>query len=159
MTALKLFGASLLILAAILFVRSFRNYERERIKTATALLAFLRRATEEAKSFLTPIGELVLSVEDELLLSRGFVTEYKESHSLIAAYKRVAGRYLGRVFSLLEEALTRLGATLSFRDGTDPECEKIALALELEKEASKKNIKVASTLTVAAALGLIILFL
>lgn len=159
MTVFKLFGASLLLLSGILFVRSFGKYERDRIKAATALFGFLRRATEEAKSFLTPIGELVLSVEDELLLSRGFVAEYKESHTLTAAYKRVAGRYRGRVFSLLEEAITRLGTTLSSRDGKAPECDKIAAALELEREQSEKNIKVAGTLTIAAVLGLIILFL
>ena len=159
MTYFKLLGASLLIISGILFVRSYGKQERERIKTAAALLGFLRNASEEARSLLTPIGELVLSVEDELLLRRGFVTEYKESLSLGAAFQRVAGRYRGRVFPLLEEAITRLGATLSVRDGKTSEYDKIAAALELEKEQSEKNIKVAGTLTVAAVLGLIILFL
>ena len=159
MTYFKLLGASLLILSGIIFIRSYGKYEKERIRVATALLGFLRHASDAARSLLTPIGELVLSVEDELLLRRCFVTEYKESLSLGAAFQRVAGRYRGRVFSLLEEALTRLGATLSVRDGRISECDKIAAALELEKELSEKNVKVAGTLTVAAILGLIILFL
>ena len=117
----------------------------------------MRRATE-AKSLLTPIAEIVKSIEDELLLSRGFVTEYKESLSLDAAYLRVAGRYSSRVFSLLREEFSHLcSAPQGSKDYS--EIEKISAALELEKQESEKNIKVRGTLTIAAVLGLIILFL
>ena len=157
MTALKLFGASLLLLSGIVFLRSYTKYEREKIKTAGSLLALLRRATE-AKSLLTPIAEIVKSIEDELLLSRGFVTEYKESLSLDAAYLKVAGRYSSRVFSLLREEFSHLcSAPQGSKDYS--EIEKISAALELEKQESEKNIKVRGTLTIAAVLGLIILFL
>ena len=157
MTALKLFGASLLLLSGIVFLRSYTKYERERIKTAASLLALLRRATE-AKSLLTPIAEIVNSIEDELLLSRGFVTEYKESLSLGAAFQRVAGRYSSRVFSLLREEFSHLCSAPQGRKDYS-EIEKISAALELEKQESEKNIKVRGTLTIAAVLGLIILFL
>ena len=161
MSYLKLFGAALIILSGIVFLRSYRKYEKERIAAATSLLALLRRAAEEALTLLTPIKEIVLKVEDEVLLARGFVTEYSESLSLSAAFDKVAGRYRGRIFSLLSEGFSSLQGKLSCNRGDSlfSECEKMRAELELEKEMTEKNIKVTATLTVAVVLGLIILFL
>lgn len=158
MTVVRLLGASLLLAAGIVFLRSYGKYERERIKTACSLLAFLRRATDEARAYLTPISEIVSSTEDELLIERGFVSEYKETLSLSSAYKRVAGRYSGRVFSLLEEALSRLGGRIP-SPMDNAEIDRISAEAEVERESAKRNIKIRGTLTIAAVLGIIILFL
>ena len=158
MTVVRLLGASLLLAAGIVFLRSYGKYERERIKTACSLLAFLRRATDEARAYLTPISEIVSSTEDELLIERGFVSEYKQTLSLSSAYKRVAGRYSGRVFSLLEEALSRLGGRIP-SPMDNAEIDRISAEAEIERECAEKNIKIRGTLTIAAVLGIIILFL
>ena len=158
MTVVRLLGASLLLAAGIVFLRSYGKYERERIKTAYSLLAFLRRATDEARAYLTPISEIVSSTEDELLIERGFVSEYKETLSLSSAYKRVAGRYSGRVFSLLEEALSRLGGRIP-SPMDNAEIDRISAEAEVEGECVERNIKIRGTLTIAAVLGIIILFL
>ena len=161
MTVFKTVGAALILLSAIILVRSYTAYERERVMVASALLSFLISSREAAVKYMTPIAVSVKNITDELLLSRGFVEEYHRTGSASAAYERVRGRYRGRIFSMLSEEFSGLGSGyLSGElDRLRSTGERIKDQLERERGESEKNIKVTTTLVIAAAFGIIILLL
>ena len=158
---MRIFGACAILLSAIIFVRSYTRQKRRRVAVAGALLSFLIHAREGAARYLTPMSDIVGRIEDELLLSLGFRDEYMKSSSVYAAYTSVAEGYGGEIFTLLDAEFSALGRGYLCEEESRlcTATDKIGACLDREREACEKDIRVAGTLTVAAALGIIILFL
>ena len=160
---LSLFGASLVGVAALLFVGSFASYVRRRANDYTAILEFLSLMRREISCRLATPRELASRAGSGRLAEVGFFALIEQGESLAAAFLAVSDKLLldGRDAELV------LGYFESFGGGDavgelrtlDAVTEKFSVRVSEVREDAPAQIRLTVTLSVLFALGILILLL
>ena len=163
MSPLRLVGAALIFLCAMATVREYSAFCKRRIAEGEAFASLLRHLKERVCVYLLPVSSAVADFDDTELSRVGFIGALRSCGSLHSAFALVRDKLL--ISDGQKELLSSFFADFGGAYVKD-ERERIERAedtlLKLQAEDEKKtgeSEKVAKTLILASALGLIILIL
>lgn len=163
MIFLRLLGGAFIAAAALCVGRGYRAYARQRLDEQEGFLSLLLHIKGQVACYLSPQGKLLEGFRSEALSRLGFTDAMEECRDLSAAYKQVEHGLC--VSEKIKAVLERyfLGFGKEYKEGelarADAAIAEISALFAADKAETEKNVKVAEALSVAAALGLIILLL
>ena len=160
---LRLLGAMLVGVGAILLLRRYERYLRTRLEEYRGLISLIDHAEGEISKFLTYGSELFRNFSCEALERCGLLSAISEEGGLYAAFIKCRGR-----MSLSAAAKEELGSMLSalgtgYREGELALLRRISdslgASLKEEEAAAEKNISIARALLIGGSLVAVIMAL
>ncbi len=160
---IRLAGAALLLLAAVLIPREFSRYAARRLSTEEGILGLFLFLRRELSCFSRPVGQALGDFRNEALAVTGFPEALRQTEDMAGAAERTVARMpLSEDFRALflsfadsfgkgyrEEEVRRLDAYAG-------EAQHL-LATERRRLPAVRRL--VSTLSVSVCLGLLLLFL
>ncbi len=152
-----------LLVLSVKFSKQYIKEEKERLEISAELLRFMKFVKDKITLSLMPISKIALCFSSERLCGNGFLDAVSKGEKVSEAFKKTFGkegadRDFYEVFcssfdkigeSNLEDELKRL----------DVGIERLEERVEQIREEHKKTAKIVTTLSLAFALGIIILLL
>ena len=163
MIILRLIGASLLLLAALLLSREYSSYLERRILEYRGFVALLSHAEEGIERALSYGEELWYGFQNDVLEKCGLLPLLREGKGLAEAFMECKDKisFSASLKDEISEALSTLG-----RGYRDSELRRLSVikaslvaAMEGEEGTAEKNIKVARALLIGGALAVGILII
>lgn len=158
---MKLIGALILVFAALLLIRLYKKYVDVGVRQAHAFFDLLVGLKRQISVSGTPVDRFISGYKSELLSELGFFSEYEKMGSLSGAFfalgkrlfiPREIGQAIGRIFDGIGRG-TLSGEVKGMDDGA---VELKKMITEYQSEA-ERSVRCVSVVTVAAALGLLII--
>ncbi len=154
-------GAAILLFLSVFIGKAYEKYCERALSETKELLRMLLHMRGKISTFLSPQSGLLSDFESEVLSSTGFLVAVQEGKTLFDAYggsrfaiskeqKRAFLRFFsefGRGYK--SEELSRIDSL--YRETSEE--------LKKERERTAKDIKIAKTLLIAAALGISVLMI
>lgn len=160
---LRLLGASLVGVAALLFAGSFATFVRRRATDYTATLEFLSLMRREISCRLATPRELASRAGSGRLAEVGFFTLIEQGESLGAAFLAVSDKLFldGRDAELIRDYFESFGGADAADElrALDAVTEEFSSRQTEVREGAPIQIRLALTLSVLFALGALILLL
>ncbi len=160
---LRICGAALILLSAILVSRGYSRYCERRLRTVEGFLAFLMHVKGEIKRTLTTPEGFARGFKCEELLECGFLSSIASGEPLYGAFSSSLTKIsLGEeAQNLLSEFFEGFGKDYAEGERIRTECyaQKLERLADAEKEALPKNVKLCRALLLSGAVGLIILII
>lgn len=153
---LRLGGAALIMIGALLICHSYESYLKKRLSEYRGLVSLISHAEGEISGFLTYGSELWRSFSDDALEKCGLLPLLREGRSLAEAFVESVGK-----MSLSKDLSESLAADFKKlgKGYKDSELkllssirERLAKELDTESVESEKNIKVARALILGGGL-------
>lgn len=163
MSPLRLVGAAIIFFCAMATVREYSAFCKMRIAEGEAFASLLRHLKERVCVYLLPISSAVADFDDGELSRVGFIDALRSCGSLHSAFALVRDKLL--ISDGQKELLSAFfsdfgGAYVKDERERIERAEDTLLKLQAEDEKkTRESEKVARTLILASALGLIILIL
>ncbi len=157
---LKTAGAVLALICALMLSREYEKFERGRVRLAEGFLLLLRDMRSKVDRFLTPESGMLCDFENDALAECGYLASAEELGISDAFFKESDRLSLPEdVKKLLSGIFRDFGreyreGALKILDGGIRELEKLIASMKGEKE---RSVKLVRTVSVAAALGAVIL--
>ena len=158
---LRAVGGAMLLGGAIFASRAYGRYAERRLEELEGFTALLSRVRERISVYLTPQSELLADFECPPLEACGFMSIYRESGSLLEAFRGAKVSIVpdaARVLSSFFESFGRgyKSEELARVDSAAQECTRI---LERERTDLPRDVRLAGVLISSAALAVFILII
>ena len=148
-------------IASVGTVKGYRGYIARRLSEQESLLAMFRHLEGRISRYLSPLRDALQDFEDDNLRQLGFYEKLSEGQSIKEVFEDLKPRLsVGEnVKMIISESLSEL--SLGYKDEVIAKIREVGDSLEKilkeERESLSKNERVASSVTVAAVLGIFIL--
>lgn len=150
-----------MLIASVGTVKGYRGYIARRLSEQESLLAMFRHLEGRISRYLSPLRDALQDFEDDNLRQLGFYEKLSEGQSIKEVFEDLKPRLsVGEnVKMIISESLS--GLSLGYKDEVIAKIREVGDSLEKilkeERESLSKNERVASSVTVAAVLGIFIL--
>ena len=150
-----------MLIASVGTVKGYRGYIARRLSEQESLLAMFRHLEGRISRYLSPLRDALQDFEDDNLRQLGFYEKLSEGQSIKEVFEDLKPRLsVGEnVKMIISESLSEL--SLGYKDEVIAKIREVGDSLEKilkeERESLSKNERVASSVTVAAVLGIFIL--
>ena len=154
---------ALLPFIALALGRGYTAFADKRIAEYEEYIELLGRVRGRVGSFMTPIAEVICESECRVLSDIGFIGALREGATLSEAYR--AAKQRSYASSTVKRIMTSFfqGFGHSYLDETvreiDSTAEELRSAVESERVEIERSVKLARSLLMLAAVGLIILLI
>ncbi len=159
---MKILGAVILVLSALLLARGYKSFVREGVRQAEAFLELICGLKRHISVSGAPIDRFVSGEDNPTLRSLGFYGEYSARGSLCEAFDAVRSRLclpkgIARTVGNYFREVGRCDLSTEVRRAENGAAELKAEIEEYKTEA-ERSVRVVSVVLVAAALGTLIAF-
>ncbi len=159
---LKIFGIGLILFSAFVFSSEYEKKIKRKERLSEGFLSLIEHIRRQIDCYLTPPSELIGDFTSEALSALGFL-DLAKKEGVASAYMSLKEK-----LPLCDEVKSELTSLFSsfgkeYKEGTVKALNMAVSSLKelvaKEKEQNAKDIKVARTLAVAAALGTVIMII
>lgn len=154
-------GIGLILLSALAVSRGYERFIRRRIAEEEGFLALLLHIRAGVECFLSSAEELVRGFENEALQSVGYLGG--EGADICERFRRSGDRLCisDKVRDILKNFFDSFGK--EYKSGTVALIDRTRAVLDehikVERESAEKDVKLVRTVSLAAALGAVILLI
>ena len=163
MTVRGILVGSAVLFGAVGAVRKYKAFCEERMAASRAILGFIKYRGELMSRFSSSKSEICKKYEDEILEKSGFLPTLREGKSFIDALRssRKNLPLSDAAIEILETIFAEMGNGYLDEERQRQKAAELEMAAfaAKEKEELERDVKVKTTLILAAALGAIILIL